>query len=71
MMNNPLADMLGLSKEEAARVFSRAQEPAPDFEAEPRCQFVVLRFATEEQRIKAANRILDTGRLKVKISIDP
>ena len=69
-MTNPFADILGMSQEEAARILSRPAADVLDFEAEPRTQVVVLRFRTEEQRIKASNRILDTGTLRVRITIE-
>jgi hypothetical protein len=59
-----------MSQEAAGRIFDRPPAASEDFEAEPQTQIVILRFATEEQRIKASNRILDTGMLRVRIMID-
>lgn len=63
---NPLADFLGMNSVEAARVFGKGP-PAVDVEPEGEPVTVMLRFGTPEQRRKAADRILATGRLKVRI----
>jgi len=61
---NPLADLLHLTDEEERNVFAKA---GPEEELAPETRIVVLNFSTEAQRRKAADRILATGRIAVRI----